>query len=119
MFDIISGIYASDPDPNHDCTQNIWSGTWASFNAVDYFITRTIQGLAGIHCCLYLFYKKRVSIKMFKQGKSHKHSGVYGSDAEEILANFERLNSNISVTPDESDLSDNDGEVVRPSVLND
>ena len=104
MFDRIAQIYALDDDVNHDCTQNIFDGSWASANAVNYFITRSIQSFSAIYICLYLYYKKKANTNPFKSRNSSSHSGLYGSDANEILYNYNQMmRENIDLTPDASD----------------
>ena len=65
-----------------------------------------------MYVCIYLFHKSKPNISMFKKGRdSSTHSGIYGSDAAEILYNYNQMmQENISLTPEdlsENDMSDN------------
>ena len=116
LLDFISKLYADDANDNDTCNHNLFTGSWDFMNAFVYLTTRSIQSLAASIVCTVLFWKNRLSGKLFSQGvrnKSLNRSGVYGSDAEEIIAKFEHANEdNISLTP-ESAIDDEDGEQVK------
>ena len=113
LFDFISKLYADDSNDNDTCNHNLFTGSWDFMNAIVYLTTRSIQSLAASIVCTVLFWKNRLRGNLFNQGKRDptlNRSGVYGSDAEEIIARFEEANQdNISLTP-ESAIDDEDGE---------
>lgn len=115
-FDFISKLYADDDNDDHTCNHNVFSGSWDAMNALVYLLTRSIQSLAASFVCIVLFWKKKLSGNMFNQGRKNpslNRSGIYGSDAAEILAKFEDANhDNISLTP-ESVIDDDDHDHVK------
>ena len=95
LLDFISKLYADDANDNDTCNHNLFTGSLDFMNAFVYLTTRSIQSLAASIVCTVLFWKNRLSGKLFSQGVRNSdlnRSGVYGSDAEEIIAKLEHAN---------------------------